>query len=137
MRVLVPKKSLADTLGRVERIVPSRSSNPGLSLLRIDVRDGAIELSGSNMDVDIRATLEADAQGSGSYAVTAHVLGQVVRALPGSEVELELAENEMQISSGNYTTKLQLMSPSSTPVLSFTETHTGGMDAHLLARALS
>ena len=66
MRVLVSKKSLADALARVERIVPSRSSNPGLSLLRIDIQDDAVVLSGSNMDVDIRATLTADARGSGS-----------------------------------------------------------------------
>lgn len=136
MRVLVPKKSLADTLGRVERIVPSRSSNPGLSLLRIDVSDGSLELSGSNMDVDIRAKIDADAVGTGTYAVTAHVLGQVVRALPGPEVALEFGENELQIESGNYTTKLQLMSPSSTPVLTFPTTYEGSVEARLLARAL-
>ena len=136
MKVLVPKKSLADTLARVERIVPNRSSNPGLSLLRIDVTDGAMELSGSNMDVDIRAKLPADASGNGTYAVTAHVFGQVVRALPGDEVALDFGENEMQISSGSYTTKLQLMSPGSAPVLSFPSDHAGSIDGALLARAL-
>ncbi len=137
MKVLVPKKSLADTLARVERIVPNRSSNPGLSLLRIDVQDDALELSGSNMDVDIRAQLSADVRGTGTYAVTAHVFGQVVRALPGEDVELDFGENEMQISSGTYTTKLQLMSPSSAPVLTFPTSHEGSIDGTLLARALS
>lgn len=136
MRVLVPKKSLADALARVERIVPSRSSNPGLSLMRIDVRDDALVLSGSNMDVDIRSELAADVRGQGSYAVTAHVFGQIVRALPGDDVEMDLAENEMQISSGNYTTKLQLVAPGSAPVLSFPDSHSAGIDARLLARAL-
>lgn len=136
MRVLVPKKSLADALARVERIVPTRSSNPGLSLLRIDVQDDALVLSGSNMDVDIRSQINADARGSGSYAVTAHVFGQVVRALPADEVEMELSETEIQIASGGYTTKLQLVSPASAAVLSFPSQHSGSMDAHLLARAL-
>ena len=137
MRVLVSKKSLADALARVERIVPSRSSNPGLSLLRIDVQDDALVLSGSNMDVDIRARLTADARGSGSFAVTAHVFGQIVRALPGEDVTMELTESEMQISSGNYTTKLQLVAASSAPVLVFPESHAGSIDARLLSRALS
>ena len=136
MRVLVSKKSLADALAKVERIVPSRSSNPGLSLLRIDVQDDALVLSGSNMDVDIRARLGADVQGTGSYAVTAHVFGQIVRALPGDDVAIEFSENEMQITSGNYTTKLQLVASGSAPVLAFPESHSGSMDAHLLARAL-
>src|SRR5690606_102611 len=136
MRVLVPKKSLADALAKVERIVPNRSSNPGLSLLRIDVQDDALILSGSNMDVDIRSRLSADVRGNGSFAVTAHVFGQIVRALPGDDVAMELSETEMQISSGNYTTKLQLVSPGSAPVLSFPESHSGSIEARLLSRAL-
>ena len=134
MRVLVPKKSLADALAKVERIVPNRSSNPGLSLLRIDVQDDALVLSGSNMDVDIRSRLAADVRGNGSFAVTAHVFGQIVRALPGDDVAMELSENEMQISSGNYTTKLQLVAPGSAPVLSFPDSHSGSIDARLLIR---
>lgn len=137
MKVLVPKKSLADTLARVERIVPSRSSNPGLSLLRIDLADDHMELSGSNMDVDIRARLQADARGSGTYAVSAHVFGQVVRALPGDEVAIDLSDSEMQISSDTYTTKLQLVAPSSAPILNFPTDHAGSIDAALLNRALS
>lgn len=137
MKVLVTKKSLADALARVERIVPSRSSNPGLSLLRVDVQDDTLVLSGSNMDVDIRAQLSADVQGNGSYAVTAHVFGQVVRALPGEDVVMELSDAEMQITSGSYTTKLQLVSPASAPVLTFTDGHNAGIEAEQLARALS
>lgn len=137
MKVLVPKKSLADTLARVERIVPSRSSNPGLSLLRIDVTEDGMELSGSNMDVDIRARFAVDAPGRGSYAVVGHVFSQVVRALPGEDVQLDLGDDEMQISSGSYSTKLQLMSPSSAPVLNFGTQFGGSIDAAQLARALS
>lgn len=137
MRVLVSKKSLADALAKVERIVPSRSSNPGLSLLRIDVQDEVLVLSGSNMDVDIRARLTADVQGSASFAVTAHVFGQIVRALPGDDVEMELSETEMQVTSGNYTTKLQLVASGSAAILNFPETHSGSIDAHQFARALS
>ncbi|MEJ2358229.1 MAG: DNA polymerase III subunit beta [Deinococcales bacterium] len=137
MKVHVPKKTLADTLAHVERIIPSRSSNPGLSLLRIDTRDDGIELSGSNMDVDIRAKFAADAQGEGSYAVPAHVFSQVVRALPDDLVELEFGEKELDLSSGTFATKLQLMAPSSAPQLVFPTELDGALDASLLAKALS
>ncbi len=137
MKVLVPKKSLAETLARVERIVPSRSSNPGLSLLRIDVNDSGMELSGSNMDVDIRARFAADAPGQGSYAVVGHVFSQVVRALPAEDVTLEFGEDDLQISSGTYATKLQLMSPASAPVLNFRAEHEGALGGAGFARALT
>ena len=137
MKVLVPKKSLAETLARVERIVPSRSSNPGLSLLRIDVDEDGMELSGSNMDVDIRARFAVDSPGSASCAVVGHVFSQVVRALPSEDVAIDLGDGEMEISSGTFATRLQLMAPTAAPVLTFPTEHQGALDAGKLERALS
>ena len=132
MKVTVPKRSLADTLAHVERVVPSRSSNPGLSLLRIDLRPGSIELSGSNMDIDIRARLGADVDGTSSHAVIAHVFGMVVRSLPAEDVELEFTDNELRIASGSYTTKLQLVAAASAPIVSFPDSFEGIIDASAL-----
>lgn len=137
MRVLVSKKSLAETLARVERIVPDRSSNPGLSLLRIDVERDSIELSGSNMDVDIRAHVGADSPSSGKYAVAANMFGQIVRALPGDDATLEFTDNELQVSSGSFTTRLQLTSPDSAPHLAFPSELKGSIEAAELAQALA
>jgi len=136
MKVHVPKKTVADTLAHVERIIPSRSSNPGLSLLRIDTHEEGIELSGSNMDVDIRARFAADAQGEGSYALPAHVFSQVVRALPDDLVALEFGEKELDLSSGTFATKLQLMAPSSAPQLAFPDELKGALDAARFVKAL-
>lgn len=136
MNVHVPKKILADTLAHVERIIPSRSSNPGLSLLRIDTTENGIELSGSNMDIDIRARFPADTQGQGSYALPAHVFSQVVRALPGDMVELAFGEKELDLSSGTFATKLQLMAPTSAPSLTFPDELDGALEAAALAKAL-
>lgn len=137
MKVQVPRKQLADTLSHVERIIPSRSSNPGLSLLKIDLVDDGLIFSGSNMDIDIRARLSADVQGGGSYALPAQVFGQVVRALPGELVELVFNEGELGIASASYATKLQLVAPESAPTLSFPEEHEGELDGEQFARALT
>ncbi len=137
MKVHVPKKTLADTLGHVERIIPSRSSNPGLSLLRFDLSPDGIELSGSNMDIDVRARFQADADGAGSYAVPAHVFSQVARALPGELVELEFGDTELDIASGTYATKLQLVSAASAPQLAFPTSFSARLPGDLLGRALS
>ena len=65
MRVHLATKTLTEALGHVERIIPSRSSNPGLSLLRLAFADGQMVLSGSNLDLDVRAVVEADVRGEG------------------------------------------------------------------------
>lgn len=137
MKVHVAKNQLAEVLGHVERIVPARSSNPGLSLVRIELADNALIFSGSNMDMDIETRVAADVVGEGQVAVPAQVLGQVVRALPGDQVEFTLDEKEMEIVSGSYSTKLQLVEASQAPSIDFTDRFGGELDAGELVAALS
>lgn len=136
MKVHVPRKYLSDSLGHVERIIPSRSSNPSLSLLQLDLSDGSMTLSGSNMDIDIEAKLAADSEGQGKYALPAHVFSQVVKSLPGELVELSFNDNELAIESGSYGTKLQLANAASATAPSFPVDYQGSLDAVQLAKAL-
>ena len=136
MKVHVPRKYLADSLGHVERIIPNRSSNPSLSLLQVDLTDTGMTLSGSNMDIDIEATLKADTEGEGRYALPAHVFSQVIRALPGELVELSFNDTELGIESGSYGTKLQLASAANTAPPSFPESYGGAFEAAQLSKAL-
>lgn len=137
MRVQVSTRALADTFAHVERIVPHRSSNPGLNLVRIELLEDQLRFSGSNMDLDIEAHVAAEVDGTGSVAVPAQVVGQVVRALPGDEVMLEVGEREIGITSGSYATKLQLVDADSAPRVSFPEEHDGALPGETLARALA
>ncbi len=137
MRVHVPKKQLADALAQVERIIPNRSSNPGLSLLQLELKEDRLVFSGSNMELDIQASLAADVEGAGRVALPAQVFGQVVRALPGELVELVFSDNELEIRSGSYTTKLQLAGGEGAPELAFPQTYEGQLDGAVLETALS
>jgi DNA polymerase III subunit beta len=136
MRVHVPRKTLADSLGHVERIIPSRSSNPALSLVRLSLTEDSLTLSGSNMEIDIEVTLPADVQQQGEYALPAQLFSQIVRALPGEMVELGFKDTELDIASGNYATRLQLAEASGVAPLAFPDTYGGALSAEGLARAL-
>src|SRR5690554_3200006 len=115
MKVHVPTKTLGSTLAHLERIIPARSSNPGLSSLLFRITDERVILSGTNLEVDLEAFLTADAVGEGTWAVPAQVFGQVVRSLPHDTVELTFEEREVRIVSGSFDTKLQLTDASQTP----------------------
>jgi len=130
------KKQLADALSSVERIVPSRSSNPSLSLIRLSLEGGQLTLTGSNMDLDIQATVQVDAEGGGTWALPAQVFGQVVKALPGELVELAFEEAELELRSGTYATKLQLVE-AVPPEISFPESYAGRFSGETLASALN
>ena len=100
--------------------MPSRSSNPNLSLVKLELQNGTLTLSGSNLDVDVQAAIAVDTQDVGTWALPAQVFSQVVRALPGELVELTFDTAEMELQSGSYATKLQLVD-ASLPALSFPE----------------
>lgn len=134
-KVQVPKKTLAEALAHVGRIIPSRSSNPGLGLLKLELKDGLI-LSGSNMDIDIQASIAADVEGEGQVALPAQVFAQVVRALPGELVELTFNGKELEISSGSYATKLQLADPDAAVQLNFPQGYQGAVEGSGLITAL-
>lgn len=136
MKVQVPKKSLADALQHLERIVPTRSSNPGLNLLRIDLLGDALRFSGTNLDMDIEATVTADVRGEGSLALPAQVFGQVVRALPGDVVDMSVEDSELHLSANEFATRLQLVDADNAPSLAFPDRYAGRLPAAELASAL-
>lgn len=148
MHVIVPKKGLAEGLTHIERIIPTRSSNPGLSLVRIELGESGLICSGSNLDIDIEATIPAEVIGTGEIAIPAQVFGQIVRALPGDQVSLQFADpsesenakngsrRELAIESGNYATKLQL-SELAAPSVAFPAHYGAQIKGSHLAAALA
>ena len=139
MEVKIPKKSLADSLNHVERIIPNRTSNPNLSLLFIEIQKDNIILKGSNLEIDIEAKLAADIDTSEkqTFALPASVFSQIVRSLPGELVSLSFEENEMGISSGNYGTKLQLVKDFEAANIVFPESYSASIDGQVLSRLFS
>ncbi|MEM6427903.1 MAG: DNA polymerase III subunit beta [Deinococcota bacterium] len=149
MRIHLPKKHLADVLGHIERIVPARSSTPGLNLVHMELTTSAevssqwqVSFQGSNMDMDIEAVLNVSTEDDAALAedlhvaVPAHVFGQIVRVLPGELVELDFSEQEVKISSGSFATSLQQADASGVPELHFPETYNGLIPAATLTAAL-
>jgi DNA polymerase-3 subunit beta len=136
MKAIIATKTLTDALAHVERVIPNRSSNPGLSLLKVDLEVGRLTFSGSNMDIDVRAVTAADVNGGAQIALPAAVFAQVARNLPGESVELLFLEQELEITSSSFTTRLQLVPPESAPELVFRDDFNAEVDGALLARAL-
>lgn len=137
MQVTVSKKSLSESLTSIERIIPTRSSNPGLSLIRIELDQTGLICSGSNLDIDIEATIPAEVTEQGEVALPAQVFGQVVRALPGEQVSLQFAERELVIESGSYATKLQLSDLAAAPKVTFPDRYSARLSGGSLAKALA
>lgn len=137
MKVQLAKKPLAEALSHVERIVPNRSGNPGLNLVRVTATSGGLLLRGTNMDVDVEASLDVDVATQGDVALPAQVLGQVIRALPGETVDMHLEDNELVVASDHFDTRLQTVDPDNAPTLGFPSDFPTKIDGEALAEAFS
>jgi DNA polymerase-3 subunit beta len=135
-KLTLATKALVEALARVERIIPKSSSHAGATLIAIDLAPGSVELGGTNLDLDVRARLDADVTGSGRYAMPAQVLAQVARALPGDDVTFEFGPEEVAVASGSFDTKIRLVAAENAPTLRFPTAFDGEIDGAALARAL-
>jgi DNA polymerase-3 subunit beta len=134
VEVRIPKRTLVEGLSILERIIPSRSSNPILTYLPIELSDQGLILRGTNGEVDIEVRLPAEVQGSGQVLVPAQTFSQIVRSVPGELVELvssegaggrKTARERIELHSGAYNTQLSTTSPDGYPEMSFTVSGAG------------
>ncbi len=142
MEVRIPKRTLAEGLSILERIIPSRSSNPILTYLPIELSEQGLVLRGTNGEVDIEVRLPAEIQGSGQVLVPAQTFAQIVRSAPGELVELIFGAGErtgerLELHSGAFNTQLSTTSPDGYPELAFATPGSEKIAASRLAQAIT
>lgn len=121
----------------LERIVPSRSSNPLLTSLKVEAEPRGLTLSGTNLEIDMACFVPAEVDREAAFVVPAHLFAQIVRNLGGELVELSLSGNELSVQSGGSNFKLQIGELGAYPLLSFPTRSDASYDARELARSLA
>ncbi|ANC70347.1 MULTISPECIES: DNA polymerase III subunit beta [Deinococcus] len=137
MKANVTKKTLNEGLGLLERVIPSRSSNPLLTALKVETSEGGLTLSGTNLEIDLSCFVPAEVQQPENFVVPAHLFAQIVRNLGGELVELELSGQELSVRSGGSDFKLQTGDIEAYPPLSFPAQADVSLDGGELSRAFS
>jgi DNA polymerase-3 subunit beta len=140
MQLQVPAKALAEALSLADRIVPSRSSNPSLTQIRLEAVGSpaeALRLSGTNLELDLRASVAAEVKTAGSCVVPAQILNQVVSRVAADQVTLSASAKELTLTAGKAATRLAVGDESAFPPLDFAETAELTVDAGELRRSLT
>ncbi len=102
MRLITTKQALVDCLGIVSKAVSSRTSIQVLSGVLLEANENGIVLSGTDMEISIRAPLEGKVERPGSLVMPARIAADIARSLPVGEVVLEqgLGEKHIHITAG-------------------------------------
>src|SRR3954466_14035698 len=105
MKVSTSRAALFTELQTVTRAASTRSAIQALSGVQILAKDGSIELRATDMEIGLRVPLEGEVVRDGAVVLPARLLVDVVRALPGAGVSLELrsAEQDIELRGGNAT----------------------------------
>src|SRR5215813_2176706 len=89
LRITVPKDELASQLAIVARGVSTRTAVLVLGGIQLRAEGGQLHLAATDMEVSLRASLDATVEGEGTVVVPGRLLLDIARSLPGDEVAIE------------------------------------------------
>ena len=105
MKITTRRDALFAQLQTVTRAASTRSAVQALSGVQLLAAKDGIELRATDMEIGLRVPLEGEVVREGSVVLPARLVVDVIRALPGDEVSLELrpAEQDVEILGGSAT----------------------------------
>jgi DNA polymerase-3 subunit beta len=119
MKVTCSKDELVSKLGVVARAVSTRTAVQILSGVMLRAEGGELRLAATDMELSLRASLEAEVEGEGAAVVPGRLLVDLARLLPEGEVVIEhrSEENVVRIECGTASYRLHAFSEEDFPRL--------------------
>lgn len=101
MHIRTNREALVPVLLKVGGVVERRQTLPVLGNLLISASDGTVEMSGTDLEVEVKASLAAQVLSGGEITVPARKLIDICRALPeGVEVTLRQEKERFLVLAG-------------------------------------
>ncbi len=134
LRMTVARDELASRLAIVARGVSTRTTVLVLGGIQLRAEAGKLHLAATDMEVSLRASLDASVDGEGTVVVPGRLLLDIARSLPEGEVTLEHRPDEavVVVTSGTANYRLHTYSSEDFPRLPDVENvvlHTVDRDA--------
>jgi DNA polymerase-3 subunit beta len=119
LKVTCDRDELVAKLATVSRVVSTRGSVQVLSGVLLRPADGGLELAATDMELSLRTTLTASVGGDSSVVVPGKLLVDLARLLPAAGVTIEYRPEDgvVHVSSGSYSSKLNVFSAEDFPRL--------------------
>jgi DNA polymerase-3 subunit beta len=99
MKVRVNQEEFSKILGLVTAVVPTTSSIPVLSNLLLETHGDKIKITATDLDISVISLLRCEVTKQGAITVAAKRFQEIVRELPGEDVDLEVEETRIAITS--------------------------------------
>jgi len=95
MKFTCDKLPLSDAITNVSRAIAGKSSIPALEGVQLKAYEGALTLTGYDMEAGITTTIEAEIQGEGEIVLPARLFSDIIRKLDCEQVSISVGENNL------------------------------------------
>jgi DNA polymerase-3 subunit beta len=123
MKLSVTRDSLHSGMGAVSATIPTKTTLPVLSNILLVAKDGKLTLSGTDLDISVTVSIDAEVEKEGSVTVPAKKFAEIARELPTAPVHIHADGVEIRIECGKSRFKLFGLPPEEFP--SFPEVDSG------------
>ena len=119
MKLSIPRDTLVSQLQSAARVASPHSAVQALSGVQVEATEDQAELRATDLEVGLRVPLQADLVREGTTVLPARLLLEVARALPASDVTLELrpAEQDVELTAGGATFHIRTLRAEDFPPL--------------------
>jgi len=119
LKVSTSREQLADRLAIVARGLSTRTAVLVLAGIQLRAEGGRLSLAATDMELSLRASLDAEVAGEGTVVVPGRLLLDIARSLPDTEVTLEYIPDEsmLVITSGSASYRIHTYSAEDFPQL--------------------
>jgi DNA polymerase-3 subunit beta len=132
MKITCSREELTQKLAIVSRGVSTRTAVQILGGILLRAEAGQLTLAATDMELSLRASLEANVDGEGAVVVPGRLLVELARLLPDAEVSIEQRADEgvIHVSSGSFESRLNTYTAEDFPRLPDAE----GLERHAVDR---
>ncbi|APH56114.1 DNA polymerase III, beta chain [Granulibacter bethesdensis] len=112
MKFKAERAVLLKALAHVQSVVEKRNTIPILANVLLEVKDGSLRFTATDMEIAIVEDVPAEGFRDGAVTAPAGTLYEIVRKLPdGADVELDhqAGDQQLMLKSGRYATKLVVL----------------------------
>lgn len=118
MKIKVKKEVILDGLQKVQSVINPRNTLPVLANVLFEAEEGQFHLTATDMNLTLRARIEAEVREPGLTTLPAKRLSGVIRELNVDEFELDVDENDIaHFQSGNSEFHIHGISAADFPAL--------------------
>lgn len=118
MNIICTQENLKKSLFSLEHVVGKKSTLPILENILIEVKNGIVSISATNLELGAVIYLAAKIEKEGKITVPVKILSLFIGNLPGdSIVNITVQDLEMHLKSGNHTAVIQGLDSEDFPII--------------------